>query len=182
MVLLTLRLTVLSSSTSIRDSVCPLVGRLVGLLVCWLVGHPWVKNPKKIFKITWELIFFVIHITRHSIHYHIHLQLGLIKLIDLIVVWCRAQDRSEEFFLSFHSSSYSFLDCPIELGIGLIELRIGLIELWIGLRNNNFMAHRLGACIQPYFTFEEVLPTKPRHISQEKTRRDKTCNHSWASL
>ena len=73
------------------------------------------------------------HITRHFIHYQIHLQLGLIKLIDLIVVWYRAQDRSEEFFLSFHSSSYLFSDCPIELGIGLIELRIGLIELRVGL-------------------------------------------------
>ena len=36
--------------------------------------------------------------------------------------------------MSFHSSSYLFLDCPIELGIGLIELRVGLIELGIGLR------------------------------------------------
>ena len=35
--------------------------------------------------------------------------------------------------MSFHSSSYLFLDCPIELGIGLIELRIGLIELRVGL-------------------------------------------------
>ena len=35
--------------------------------------------------------------------------------------------------MSFHSSSYLFSDCPIELGIGLIELRIGLIELRVGL-------------------------------------------------